>query len=81
MRTAPPPRGEVHTSSPFAWPPDDRQLVLSLLRDYIERPAAGRLRALLFREFHDLTDLWSQGLPAGAVACNKENRPDAQDQR
>ena len=57
MRTATTtPRGEVHTSSPFAWPPDDKQLVLSLLRDYLDRPAASQLRALVSREFHDWAD-------------------------
>jgi hypothetical protein len=64
MRTAPPPRGEVHTSSPFAWSREDRRIVLSLLRDYLDRPAAGRRRALLSREFHDWADLWGQdGFP------------------
>ena len=47
MRTAPPaPRSEAHTSLPLACSPDDRQLILSLLRDYLDRSAAGRLRTL-----------------------------------
>jgi hypothetical protein len=61
MRTAPPaPRSEVYASLPLPWSPDDRQLILSLLRDYLDRSAAGRLRTLLAREFHELADLWSQ---------------------
>jgi hypothetical protein len=61
MRTAPPaPRSEVHASLPLASSPDDRQLILSLLRDYLDRSAAGRLRTFLAREFHELADLWSQ---------------------
>ena len=51
---------EVHTSLPLASSPDDRQLILSLLRDYLDRSAAGRLRTFLAREFHELADLWSQ---------------------
>jgi hypothetical protein len=61
MTTATPaPRGEARTSLPLACSLDDRQLILSLLRDYLDRSAAGRLRPLLAGEFHDLTDLWSQ---------------------
>ena len=61
MRTAPPaPRSEVHISLPLASSPDDRQLILSLLRDYLDRSGAGRLRTFLACEFHELVDLWSQ---------------------
>jgi hypothetical protein len=61
MRTAPSaPKSEVHTSLPLACSPDERQLILSLLRDYLDRSAAGRLRTFLAREFHELADLWSQ---------------------
>ncbi len=65
MKPAPPaPRSEVHTSLLLGWPSQDRERVLSLLRDYLDRPAAGRLRTLLAREFHDWADLWSQdGFP------------------
>jgi hypothetical protein len=65
MKPAPPaPRSEVHSSLLLGWPSQDRERILSLLRDYLDRPAAGRLRTLLAGEFHDWADLWGQdGFP------------------
>ncbi len=61
MKPAPPaPRSEVHSSLLLGWPSQDRERILSLLRDYLDRPAAGSLRTLLTREFRDWADLWSQ---------------------
>jgi len=57
---SPAPKSEVHTSLPLACSPDERQLILSLLRDYLDRSAPGRIRTFLAHELHELADLWSQ---------------------
>jgi hypothetical protein len=61
---SPAPRSDFHSSLLLGWPSQDRERVLSLLRDYLDRPANGRLRPILAGEFHDWAELWSQdGFP------------------